>query len=167
MNVWLVAALSIDGKIAQTEGQSSLDWTSKEDLRFFIEKTKEAGVLVMGRKTFDTIGKALPGREIVVMTRTPEESEKIEGVVFTNKHPNEIVDEYKTKGQQSIVIAGGSSVYSEFIREGLVTDYFLTVEPVIFGNGVSLASGFDRVNLHLVETKKLGEQAVLFHYRAT
>ena len=164
MNVILIAAMSMNGMIAEQSDQSSLDWTSKEDTRFFVEKTKEAGVVVMGRKTFETIGKGLPGREIVVMTRTPDIHEQMDGVVFTDMTSQQIVETYKNKGQQSIAIAGGSNVYSLFIREGLVTDYFLTIEPVLFGNGVPFAVGFDRVNTKLVETKMLNEQAVLLHY---
>lgn len=159
--------MSANGMIAQTQGQSSLDWTSKEDLRFFVEKTKEAGVLVMGRKTFETIGKALPGRTTVVMTRRAEEHPSIEGVVFTTKTPREIIDEYASRGQASIVIAGGAEIYSAFLQEQLVTDLFLTVEPVLFGQGTPIAKGFDRINMRFIRATPLGEQAILLHYQPT
>ncbi len=41
MKIILIAAISGNGMIAEREGQSSLDWTSKEDTKFFVEKTKE------------------------------------------------------------------------------------------------------------------------------
>lgn len=177
MKVILIAVMSIDGKIAETPGQSSLDWTTKEDMRFFVEQTKAAGVMIMGRKTFETIGKALPGRLTVVMTRDSKISPLAKGGLrgvefqatahFTNESPKQILETLESNGFDSVVITGGSSVYSAFIREGLVTDYYLTIQPVLFGEGVPLASGFDRVNLTLVETSKLGEQAVLVHYQTT
>ena len=165
MQVMLVAAMSVDGKIAESADQRSLDWTSKEDLKFFIEKTKECGVVVMGRKTFDTIGKPLKGRRVIVMTRSPHESD-MEGVEFTSEDPKTLVDRLQTEGHDKIAVAGGSMIYSLFLREGLVTDLYLTIEPVLFGSGVPLASDLDRIDLKLVETSLLGEQSVLLHFSA-
>ena len=182
MNVILLAAISVNGKIAEREGQTSLDWTSKEDLRFFVDKTKEVGVLIMGRKTFDTIGKPLKGRRIIVMTRAsvvgrdvsgptdwsplfPPTSQHNDGTVeFTGEQPRELLARLQNEGCDGVVIAGGSSVYSQFLREGLVTELYLTIEPVLFGEGVSLASGFDRINLSLVDIQRLGEGSVLLHF---
>lgn len=164
MNVWLIAAVTADGKIAQTPGQSSLDWTSKEDTRFFIDKTKEAGVVIMGRKTFDTIGKPLKGRRIIVMTRESRES-AMEGVEYSTLEPSALLDQLSGEGVETVALAGGSTIYSQFLRDGLVTDLFVTVEPHLFGNGVPLASGFERVDMRLVDVTRLGEQAVLLHYQ--
>lgn len=181
MNVWLIAAVSADGKIAQTPGQSSLDWTSPEDTRFFVEKTKEAGVVIMGAKTFATIGKPLKGRRIIVMTRTRlpplakgglggvepwrVEPRGIGTVESTNLSPRELLDSLAAQGIATVALAGGASVYSQFLAQGLVTDLYLTVEPHLFGNGLPLASGFDRIDLRLVDVTRLGEQAVLLHYK--
>lgn len=165
MKVWLIAAMSVDGKIAEAPEQVSLDWTSKEDTRFFVSKTKEAKVVVMGRKTFDMINRAFKDREIIVMTRSVEGKPKIEGVTFTSESPREIVDRLEEEGYEAMALAGGGSVYGEFLKEGLVTDLFLTIEPVLFGGGIQLASGFDRIDMELVDMVKLGEQSVLLHYR--
>jgi len=169
MKIWLIAAMSADGKIAEAPDQLSLDWTSKEDTRFFVSKTKEAGVVVMGRKTFDTIGKPLPGRKIIVMTRSllPEPVEGADGgsVEHTNEQPEEIVTRLKEEGHETLALAGGSSVYSAFLQAGLVTDLFLTIEPVLFGGGIPLASGFDRIEMKLVDSTNINENAVLLHYR--
>ncbi len=162
MKVILIAAMSVDGKIAESAEQNSLDWTSKEDTRFFIEKTKESGVVIMGSKTFNTIGRPLKDRRLIVMTYSPEDY-SVNGVEFTKQQPNELLARLKKEGHESVVVAGGSSVYSIFIREGLITDYFLTIEPVLFGKGVPFAHGFDRVNLKLVNSTRLGEHSVLLH----
>ena len=175
MKVILLAAISANGKIAEHEGQTSLDWTSKEDLRFFVEKTKEIGVLIMGRKTFETIGKPLKGRRTIVMTREkgqtgekgnrPGPQTPSEGMVeFINEQPRELLERLQKEGIESVVVAGGSSIYSQFLKEGLVTEMFLTVEPVLFGDGVPLATGFERINLLLVESTRLGEGSVLLHF---
>ncbi len=165
MKVLLIAAVSADGKIAESEDQLSLDWTSKEDLRFFIDKTKETGVVIMGRKTFDTIGKPLKERQVVVMTRSPESQKEMDGVEYTNESPKEILDRLSGLGIKSVVVAGGSSIYSMYLKEGLVTDVYLTVEPYLFGGGVPLASGFERIKMQLEEVTQLGENGVLLHYQ--
>ncbi len=164
MDVILIAAVSADGKIAQSSDQLSLDWTSKEDLRFFVEKTKEIGVVIMGRKTFDTIGKPLKDRQLIVMTRSPEEQETMEGVEFTSETPHEILERLEGLGLKSVVLAGGSSIYSKFLYDNLVTDVYLTIEPILFGQGVPLAFGFDRIDMELEDVSELGENGILAHY---
>ncbi|MCX6715266.1 MAG: dihydrofolate reductase family protein [Candidatus Uhrbacteria bacterium] len=164
MKVELIAAMSLNGKIAASSDQSSLEWTSKEDTKFFVEKTKECRVMIMGRKTFDTIGRALKDRLIVVMTCDPEKHALIEGVEYTCETPHQILKDLESRGYASVAIAGGAGVYSMFLKEKLVTDVFLSIEPILFGNGISLAESFEDVKLKLVESKQLGEQTVLLHY---
>ena len=165
MNIWLIAAVSVNGFIAQSSDQRSLDWTSREDLEFFIQKTKEAGVVIMGRKTFETIGRPLKDRRLIVMTRQEGMKSHMEGVEFTTLPPVELVNKLTAEGVKTAVLAGGASLYSQFLQESLVTDLYLTVEPLLFGQGIPFASGFDRMNLKLVEVKKLNEQTVLLHHK--
>ena len=162
MIITLIAAISADGKIAQSPGQSSLNWTSKEDTRFFVEKTKEIGTMVMGRKTFETIGKALPGRRMIVLSSN---AGMVEGVEFTSETVVDLVARLESEGVAGLAVCGGSTVYSQFLAAGLVNELFLTVEPVLFGNGMPLASEFGRINLKLVESKPLGG-GVLLHFTA-
>ena len=64
-----------------------------------------------------------------------------------------------------MAICGGSSVYGLFLKEGLVDELFLTVEPILFGSGIPLASGFDCINMQLVDVTRLGAHTVLMHYK--
>ncbi len=164
MKISLIAAVSADGKIAERTDQSSMDWTSKEDKQFFIEKTKEVGTLVMGRKTFATINKGLKGRRIIVLTRDPSKELPIPGVEFTSEEPAVLVRRLEGEGVAELVLGGGASVYGQFLNAGLVTEVYLTVEPFLFGGGVTLAQGFDRVALRLESVKQLNSQTILLHY---
>ncbi len=166
INVILIAAVSADGKIAERADQSSLDWTSKEDTQFFVKRTKEAGVMIMGRKTFETIGKPLKERLIVVMTSSTEGKTSQTGILeYTTASPKEILEDLTERGYKEAAICGGSSVYAQFLKEGLVDEVFLTIEPVLFGSGVPLATDFSRINMTLVDTTRLGDQAVLLHFK--
>lgn len=166
MIVTLIAAMSADGFIAQSGDQSSLDWTSKEDTRFFVEKTKEIGTVVMGRKTFGTIGRALPGRRTIVMSAKGRPEDAPEGVEYSAEAPNTLVARLAEEGVGRVAICGGASVYAQFLTAGLVDELFLTVEPVLFGSGIPLAPECGRIDLELMESRALGDRAVLHHYRA-
>ena len=177
MKTILIAAISADGKIAEQIDQNSTDWTSKEDLKFFVKKTKELGAVIMGRKTFETIGKALKGRRTIVLTRNPKALPTLpeggrggEGaqtsLEYTDKTPKAILTDLEESGQKGVVIAGGASIYTMFLKEGLVDELYLTVEPVIFGDkGIPLVRDVGRINLELIEKSDMGDQAVLLHYR--
>ena len=163
MKVILVAAVTANGMIAENVEQSSLDWTSKEDLEFFKKKTKEAGVVIMGTKTFAT----LKNRLMVVLSYSPEDQPEMDGVEYVNKSPQEVVDWLEEKGYEEVVLAGGASVYGQYLQAGLVDEMFLTVEPYLFGEGIPLAKDFDRIKMELVESKQIGESSVLMHYKLT
>lgn len=165
MKVILIAAVSANGFIGEHADQTSLDWTSKEDTKFFVEKTKEIGVLVMGRRTYETIGRPLPGRLNIIMSRKPADYSSAPGLLeFTTAEPVEIVRKLEERGYESVAIAGGATVYSAFLKAGLVNELYLTVEPVLFGTGVPLFADSVRVNMKLLDTRKLGDQSVLLHY---
>ncbi|HTG44237.1 MAG TPA: dihydrofolate reductase, partial [Verrucomicrobiae bacterium] len=50
---------------------NKLPWHIPEDLRWF-KKLTTGNVIIMGRKTWDSIGKPLPNRESIVLTRSPQ-----------------------------------------------------------------------------------------------
>lgn len=166
MKVILYAAVSVDGRIAEAAGQVSTDWTSEADYKWFVAETKKCGVVVMGRKTFATINRPLKERLLYVMTRRPEDQPPMgESVFFTSMTPAEIVTDAASRGYERLALAGGSEVHTMFFEAGLVDELYLTVEPVLFGHGVSLTGEQSRVNLKLLDTQLLGDQSVLLHYR--
>ncbi len=65
--ITVLAALGRNGVIGRDGG---MPWHLPADLRHF-KATTMGHVMVMGRRTFDSIGRALPGRRTVVVTRDP------------------------------------------------------------------------------------------------
>jgi dihydrofolate reductase len=62
---------------------------------------------------------------------------------------------------------GGISICQEFMRLGLVDEYWLLVQPIIVGKGRRLFEGLrKRIDLKLVGTKTFGSGVVVLHYRA-
>jgi dihydrofolate reductase len=67
MKVIMMMAMTLDGKIAKSSDHFP-DWTSKEDKKLFAKTSKEAGVVIMGDKTFFTFPAPLKDRLNVVFT---------------------------------------------------------------------------------------------------
>lgn len=73
----------------------------------------------------------------------------------------------KNKGIKKLMIEGGSTVISSFLKSNLVDDIFVYVAPIIIGgiNTPTLVKNIDEnINLKLFETKKIG-LGILLHYR--
>ncbi|MEA1885075.1 MAG: dihydrofolate reductase family protein [Thermotogota bacterium] len=163
----LIAALSANGKIAVEGGSSSLDWTSKEDTQYFIQRTKEAKNVIMGRKTFETINKPLKDRTVYVLTGNQELLEKqLPDVVFTNKSPETLIKNLEEKGEKECCIVGGKSIYEQFLNLNLVDELHLTVEPIIFKSGTNLADRLEKdLQLELINIEKLNASTILLKYK--
>ena len=167
MKIILIAALSANGKIAAEGGGSSLKWTSKEDTQYFIQRTKEAKNLIMGRKTFETINKPLKDRTVYVLTTNQELLNKqLPGVVFTDKPPETLIKTLEEKGEKECCIAGGKSIYEQFLNLNLVDELHLTVEPILFKSGTNLADRLkEDLQLELINIDKLNNSTLLLKYR--
>lgn len=155
-------ALTLDGKIGESSDHFP-DWTEAADKKFFKDYTKKAGVFVMGRKTFDTIGRALPGRLNVVMTRNPQGNK--EELLFTNQSPRELLKELEARGFHEVVIAGGQMINTLFVQEGFIDEIVVTISPKIFGKGLSLFDESIALDLELLEVEKIGEHTIKARYR--
>jgi dihydrofolate reductase len=160
MRVLLIAAISLDGFIARSSHEL-VDWSSKEDKKLFVELTREAGVLVMGGITYRTIGRPLPHRRNIVYSHQLIDQE---GVETTQEQPAALIARLEVEGYTALAVCGGQSVYDMFLRAGVVTDMYITVEPLIFGTGISLCN--DELNLHasLKEQRKLNDNTLMMHY---
>ena len=163
----LIVATSRDLFISpeKKEDQPSTVWTSKEDKKFFNEKSKEIGVMIIGSKTFATIGRSLPGRLSLVMTRNPEKWQakyEDENLIFTDKSPQQLLQFLENKGFKEVAICGGRAIYNLFLKLDLVDKIYLTVEAINFGNGVKLLDD-ERIleNFKLDQEKVLNEKGTL------
>jgi dihydrofolate reductase len=166
MKVTLLMAQSVDGKVAKTSNEF-IDWTTKEDKKLFVKETKRAGVVIMGRKTFDTIGKPLPDRHIIVVTRSPRESITLDGasVTFATDPPTDLIQKLQGQGHEEVIVAGGPTVNAMFLEAGLINEIKLTIEPMLFGRGLSLFEGIDtNITLELLDLQKLTEHTIFLHY---
>jgi dihydrofolate reductase len=163
MRVLLLAALTADGKIARHADELTT-WTSRADKRLFARTSREAGVVIMGRRTFDTLPEPLPGRLHVVLTHQPQES-TTDQVEYCHDAPTDIVERLASRGYASAVLAGGAQTFRAFLAANLVDELWLTVEPIVFGHGLTLLGDEPQhQRLRLLESRSLGNDAVLLRY---
>lgn len=163
MKVFIIAALTVDGFIARHNDELA-NWTSPEDKQHFVQHTKRAGLMVMGARTFDTIGKALPGRKTIVYTTRPDDY-KGKGVETTSEDPAELVNRLAGEGYDELAVCGGSKIYDLFLQAKVVTDLYLTIEPKLFGQGVGLLSSVTDQTLTLESVDKLHQNGLALHYK--
>jgi dihydrofolate reductase len=64
-----------------------------------------------------------------------------------------------------VAILGGSFVYSAFLAAGLINEFWITVEPLLFGSGTPLLISEPKVGLILNESSELGSSTLLLKYR--
>jgi dihydrofolate reductase len=97
---------------------NKIPWHLPEDFKWFKETTL-GHVLVMGRKTFESIGRPLPGRETLVLSRT--------GTSFPGTRSVTSLDEVAAMdfGGRKVFIAGGAEIYS--LALPLCAEVWLTV----------------------------------------
>lgn len=161
MKVILIVALSADGFIGKSADHFA-DWTSKEDKKLFVELTKKAGVIVMGRNTYETIGKALPGRlNIVYTSRSIDNSE----IQTTREKPAELISRLAKEGYPQLAVCGGQAVYDLFLKNNVVDELYVTIEPKLFGSGIPMSKSFSNTNLQLMDCKKLNDDTLSLHYK--
>ena len=86
---------------------NTLPWRIPEDLKHFKMLTM-GHHMIMGRKTFDSIGRPLPGRTTVVVTRNREL--KIEGCIMAHSLEDAIA---ACAGDDEIFIVGGAEIYAQ------------------------------------------------------
>lgn len=103
MPVTIVAAVARNRVIGR---DNDLPWRIPEDLRRFKELTM-GGVLVMGRKTYESIGRPLPGRRTVVVSRNPDL--EIEGVEMAPSLEMAL----EIAGGDDVFVVGGGEIYRQ------------------------------------------------------
>ncbi|MBI4272604.1 dihydrofolate reductase [Candidatus Uhrbacteria bacterium] len=164
ISISLLAAVSIDGRIAAYSGHKS-DWTSKEDKDFLHSMLDASDCVVVGRNTYEIAREPLSKRNCIVFTNMSEKSDR--GTVYFNPAKQDFSVFAKEKKYTSIAVLGGTGVYTYFLEHDLCTDLWLTIEPVVFGTGLALfeTEKFVMKHFHLQSSRLLNSNgSILLHY---
>jgi len=114
--VVIVVAVSLNGVIGK---DNHLPWRLPSDLKHF-KTTTMGGAIIMGRKTFESLGKPLPGRLNLVVSRHPQEAE---GFLFFDS-PFNAIAYAQAQDVSGIYMIGGAGLFQEGL--GLADTVLLT-----------------------------------------
>ena len=158
MEVTISAATSIDGYIANNEGET--DWVS--DWELFEKTCKAYGCIAMGRTTYEEGGSIFAGVQHIVLSTSHQRVRQ--GIHFVSS-AKQAVDLAKRLGFTKLLVIGGSKTNQSFIESGLVEKLVVDVHPLILGEGKRLF-GQERTKhkLHLVAAREYKEGFVHIEY---
>jgi dihydrofolate reductase len=171
-------SISVDGFVSGPNGGN--DWVFKtgdeESLAWSLGQTREAGLIIMGRKSFESLAAywptatgpfAAPMNEIpkAVFTKkgfagiapgaeqSPAAASWVEARVFDGDLA-EGIRELKAGQGKPIVAIGGAGFMQSLIATGLIDEYVLATHPVLLGAGLPIFTGLSNpLYLKLVDVK--------------
>ena len=144
MQISLIVAMSENNMIG---AGGDLPWRLSADLRRF-KKLTMGHHIVMGRKTYESIGRPLPGRTMVVISRKSDYQAEFGHVVHS---VNAALEFARTAGDDEVFVIGGGEIYRQALP--LVDRVYLTrVHAEVEGDTVFPAVDF--ANWTLVEKEE-------------
>jgi dihydrofolate reductase len=166
MKTILIFVSSLDGKVTKWGEPNVRLWSSHQDQDYYKRVWNESRLIVMGSATFnaDTFN-PFPGHQIIVMTSHPNRYKSFEipgQMEFTNETPVELSSRFANKGHQQMLVVGGPHIATSFLKEQLIDELWLTIEPKIFGMGENFATDAKLdINLRLIQIEKVNDQGTL------
>ena len=166
MKVILVFVSTLDGKVTEWGNSHVREWTSKEDQEYYKQIWKDAQLIVMGSNTF-MAEKFPPSSQhlLLVMTKHISKYKQYEvagQIEFTDTAPKELVEQFRKKGFERMIVVGGAHVATSFLEQQLIDELWLTIEPKIFGAGGNfvIEQKLD-IDLKMISCEKVNEQGTL------
>ena len=166
MKVILIFVATLDGKITKWGDSQVRAWTSKEDQEYFRNSLQKSKLIVMGSNSFKADRPKLnPDQLFVVLTSNPELYKKHEvknQLEFSSDSPKIIVNRFKKMNYEQMLLVGGAHVATSFLKDQLIDEIWLTIEPKVFGTGGNfvIQNKLD-IDLKLVSCEKINEQGTL------
>ena len=162
IDIYLV--MSLDGIVALDENQDISAYSSREDRQFFLESLKNYDSMLMGKSCY--VKDAPSGIRRIILTHHPPEGHDPQDYYLAGP-ACDIYKKLSAMGCKKTALIGGPHTCFAFLKEGLVNDLYLSVEPVTLGQGIRL---FTDQALHtrwtLAGIRQLNDQGTLvLHYR--
>ena len=177
--------VSLDGFISRKGGE--MDWISigEEMFEKARERTEQSDIALYGRGTFEIMEAYWPKaaenpkatkhdiehgtwynrvRKLVV-SRTMKDQKK-EGIEIISGNVAEKILELKKKTASEIIMFGSPTLGAFLMNENVIDEYWLFVNPIILGEGISLFKGNHReLKLTLLEQIPFSNGVVCLHYQ--
>jgi dihydrofolate reductase len=182
----LQVQMSVDGCIAGQNGE--MDWMvgllDDEFIKYQYKLTEPVDTILLGRKMTDVFisywsnvmnkpddpwyafAKKMIETPKVVFTKTVNKSRWINTDIATGDLIEE-VSKIKSQNGMDIVVYGGASFDSSLIKEKLIDEFYLFINPVAIGNGMTIFKDLNEIQKYtLIESKAFECGIVLLRYEA-
>jgi dihydrofolate reductase len=182
----LQVQMSVDGCIAGPNGE--MDWMvgllDDEFIKYQYKLTEPVDTILLGRKMTDVFisywsnvmnkpddpwyafAKKMIETPKVVFTKTVNKSRWINTDIATGDLIEE-VSKIKSQNGMDIVVYGGASFDSSLIKEKLIDEFYLFINPVAIGNGMTIFKDLNEIQKYtLIESKTFECGIVLLRYEA-
>jgi dihydrofolate reductase len=180
----LQVQMSVDGCIAGPNGE--MDWMvgllDDELIKYAYKITESVDTILMGRKMTDVFisswldvmnkpddpwyafSKKMIEIPKVVFTKTLNKSRWINTDIATGDLIEE-VSKIKSQNGRDIVVYGGASFDSSLIKEKLIDELYLFINPVAIGNGMTIFKDLNEIQKYtLIESKAFESGKILLRY---
>ncbi len=121
-----ISAIAAIGEKNELGGKNQLLWNIPEDLQHFKQLT-HGHPIIMGRRTFESIGRLLPNRKNIIISRDVHYT--VSGAIIAHSL-NEALEEAQRDNTEEIFIIGGGELFSKALP--LVTRLYLTIVHATF-----------------------------------
>jgi dihydrofolate reductase len=182
----LQVQMSVDGCIAGPNGE--MDWMvgllDDELIKYANKITEPIDTIFLGRKMTDVFiytwldvmnkpddpwyafSKKMIETPKVVFTKTLSKSKWINTDIATGNLIEE-VSKIKSQNGGDIIVYGGASFDSSLIKEKLIDEFYLFINPVAIGNGMTIFKDLNEIQKYtLIESKAFESCKVLLRYEA-
>jgi len=172
MGVILYMATTINGLIAKEN--DNVSWISETEWGNFSGMIKKTGNMIIGKRTYKIMLKndefnRSNLNEIKTVVLTNDASLEIHNpqFIFIAKSPKEATNILFNQGFKIIVVCGGGELNGSFMKENLVDEIYLDIEPTAFGKGIKLFG--DKTNfetkLEVIGVKNTSPNEIQIHYK--
>jgi dihydrofolate reductase len=166
MKIILVFVSTLDGKVTKWGDPKVKKWSSSEDKKYFRKVWNDARLIVMGSNSFKAESvNPIRNHLLIVMTHQPHyyKSFSVPGKIeFSDESPVQLASRLESEGYEQMLLVGGPKVATSFLREDLVDELWLTIEPLIFGSGniIFTEENLD-IKLKLLSLEKVNDTGTL------
>src|SRR5258707_6127154 len=171
MMVSVFIGTSLDGFIARPNGDLDFLPPGGGEPHGYDEFIASVDVIVIGRKTFDTVLTLVPwpygDKPVVVLSSRPVDLSAAHGGVVAQMDgpPAQIVSQLAASGGHHLYVDGGITIQG-LLRAGLIQRLIITRVPVLIGDGVPLFGSLPRdIQLRHISTQQYGGGLVKSEYQ--
>ena len=167
MKVILFMTQTINGIIARKNFKE--DFLSDENWKEFLKLIKETNCFIVGRKTYQEVQKWKDFNfDNIKATKIIVSHNKIKlnpNYILANS-PKDAINKAKKLNFKKVILTGGSTLNSSFMKNNLIDEIILNVEPCVLGKGINIFNEDNFENkLKLFKVKKFKSGIVQLYYK--